>query len=608
MGESTRWTVGRKLLLSLGMVSLLVVAVALVGVTTMVTVQKNFDKVIQDTIVELDVLTRVHALTHELLSEMYSYILFGQEHGLEEWEEVVTELDESIESFASIGETVEIKDEREIEAETVDRLWIAVANLKAESVRMIQLFDERAGPDSLRESEERLEELGIAMDAALDEVRGSLDEELAVTTDIVDTYAARTHFLLGTLIAGVIVAAIALGFLLDRSVARPVSHLIKMVRQVADGDLDQVVEITSRDEIGELANAFNRMTSKLRDMLRDEQGQREYLQEMVQVYVEYAREMRQGNLTQQLELAQDEDKDDPLVLLGYSLNKTRIAVRDMLIEIRSAANSLNLSSAEILTATTQQAAGASEQSAAIAQTTTTVDELKTIAEQSVSRAQEVAGASQRTVEVSRTGQQAVADSIASMHEIKGRVEGIAENILALSEQTQQIGEIIATVGDIAAQSNILALNASVEAARAGEAGKGFAVVAVEVRNLAEQSRQATAQVKAILSDIQRATNATVMATEEGTKGVDVGVRLAAQAQESIEQLAGVIDESAQAAAQMVAGGRQQAAGVEQVAMAMQSINQATVKSLSNTRQTERAARDLDVLARGLAEIVEQYQL
>ena len=94
---------------------------------------------------------------------------------------------------------------------------------------------------------------------------------------------------------------------------------------------------------------------------------------------------------------------------------------------------------------------------------------------------------------------------------------IAETILALSEQTQQIGDIIATVNDIADQSNLLALNAAIEAARAGEAGKGFAVVAGEVRSLAEQSRQATAQVKEILGDIQKATNTAVMVTEEGTK-------------------------------------------------------------------------------------------
>ena len=135
-----------------------------------------------------------------------------------------------------------------------------------------------------------------------------------------------------------------------------------------------------------------------------------------------------------------------------------------------------------------------------------MDEIKTIAEQLVARSQSVADTAQRSVEVSHAGQEMVRETIAGMSQIKARVDAIEENILALSERTNQIGEIIDTVESIASQSNMLALNAAVEAARAGEQGKGFAVVAEEVRDLAERSRQATAQVKAILSDIQRATN------------------------------------------------------------------------------------------------------
>ncbi|MEJ5308312.1 MAG: methyl-accepting chemotaxis protein [Anaerolineae bacterium] len=295
-------------------------------------------------------------------------------------------------------------------------------------------------------------------------------------------------------------------------------------------------------------------------------------------------------------------------VLKNNLNTLSARLRDMLTTLNDAASNLSAAAAEILSSTTQQASGASEQSAAITQTTTTVDEVKTIAEQSAARAQEVASASQRTVEVSRSGQQSVQATIDGMNRIKERVEGIAENILALSEQTQQIGEIIATVNEIAAQSNMLALNASIEAARAGEYGKGFAVVAMEVRTLAEQSRQATAQVKTILSEIQKATNATVMATEEGTKGVDEGVQLAAQAQAAINQMYQVISESAQAATQVLAGARQQVAGVEQVAMAMQNINQATVQSLASTRQAERAAQDLNALAAALMQTVRQYRI
>ncbi len=291
-----------------------------------------------------------------------------------------------------------------------------------------------------------------------------------------------------------------------------------------------------------------------------------------------------------------------------SQQEQREHLLQVLDQVRKTANALSSQSAEILATTSQQASSASEQSAAVSQATTTVDEIRTIAEQLVTRSRSVADSAQRTVEVSRAGQEVSRETIAGMAQIKARVDVIEENILALSERTQQIGEIIDTVNDVASQSNMLALNAAVEAARAGEQGKGFAVVAEEVRDLADRSTQATAQVKAILSDIQKATASTAMATEEGKKGVDAGVELVEQMRNAIDQLAGVINESAQSAMQMVAGGQQQTSGMEQIAVTMQSINQATAQSMASTRQAERAAQQLDELARGLAEIVEQYQL
>jgi methyl-accepting chemotaxis protein len=302
------------------------------------------------------------------------------------------------------------------------------------------------------------------------------------------------------------------------------------------------------------------------------------------------------------------DEKDATVLQTMA-DQLAIAIENarLLQETQQTVHELSTAAAEMLAVATQQMSGANEQSAAISQTTTTVEEVKTISEQAVQRAQEVVDASQRTVDVSRAGEDAVQRNISEMTHIKERVESIAENILALSEQTQQIGEIIATVSDIAVQSNMLALNASVEAARAGEHGKGFAVVAAEVRNLAQQSRHATAQVKAILSDIQGGINTAVMATEEGTKVVDSGTQLVAQTQQVIAQLTTVIDESAQAAMQLVAGGQQQASGVEQIAMAMQSINQATQQSLVSANQVEKTAKDLNELSLRLTETVEQYQ-
>ncbi len=342
----------------------------------------------------------------------------------------------------------------------------------------------------------------------------------------------------------------------------------------------------------------------------------------VQKYIEHMAKVRQGDMTARLNLAEDEwETDDPLFVLGSNLNETTVTLQIMLTQVEEQREHLehilaqssdaagNLSSAvsEIMAATSQQASGANKQSSAISQTSTTIVEVKTIVEQAFAKAQTVAEQAQRTHDISQAGQRAVTDTLGSMNQIKEKVAGIAENILALSEQTQQISEIIATVNDLASQSNLLALNASVEAARAGEYGKGFAVVAVEVRNLAEQSKQATTQIKAILNEIQRATNAAVMSTQEGSKEVDAGVRLTGQTGETIQQLVGSIAESTGAAQQIVASAQQQLAGIEQITLAMQNINQATVQNLTSTHQTEKNAQNLSSLAQHMETLVARYK-
>ena len=123
---------------------------------------------------------------------------------------------------------------------------------------------------------------------------------------------------------------------------------------------------------------------------------------------------------------------------------------------------------------------------------------------------------------------AVKANIEKMVVLKQRIQIIAELILELSEYIQQIGSIIGLVEDIAEQTNMLALNAAVEAARAGEHGKGFAVVAGEIRKLADESKQATTKIVSLINDIQHTTNSTVMATEEGTKEIESGVKLATE--------------------------------------------------------------------------------
>jgi PAS domain S-box-containing protein len=274
--------------------------------------------------------------------------------------------------------------------------------------------------------------------------------------------------------------------------------------------------------------------------------------------------------------------------------------RARLFNLQDVIARLSSSAAEILASIAQQANGAQEQAAAVSQTVATVDQVSQTSDQSARQAKGVGEAVEHTMEVGRTGRQAVDESIAALVTVREQVEATAENILALAEQAQAIGEIIATVNDIAEQTNLLALNAAIEASRAGEHGRGFAVVAGEVKALADQSKKATAQVRQILGEIQKATNTAVLSTEEVTRGVAAAGKVADQAGKTIRALTETLGEAARAAAQIMASAGQQATGMAQIHQAMKNIDQVARQNLAATRQAEQAAQNLNQLGTHLA--------
>jgi methyl-accepting chemotaxis protein len=281
-------------------------------------------------------------------------------------------------------------------------------------------------------------------------------------------------------------------------------------------------------------------------------------------------------------------------------------LREVTREIREGINVLAASSTEILSAATQVASGAAETATAISQTTTTVEEVRQAAQLSTQKARHVSDSSQKAAQIGQSGKQAVEDTVSGMNRIQQQMEAVAQSVITLSERGQAIGELNAVVNDLADQSNLLSVNASIEAAKAGEHGKGFSVVAQEIKNLAEQAKQATAQVRGILGDIQRATSAAVMATEQGSKAVEAGVTLAAEAGESIRLLVDSATEAAQAAIQILASSQQQTAGMDQVTPAMENIRQASAQNAASTKQAEVAALSLHELGLKLKLLADRF--
>ena len=352
-----------------------------------------------------------------------------------------------------------------------------------------------------------------------------------------------------------IALCVVVGALITRMVTGPVRELLVGAEQIGAGNMSHRILVGAADELGRLAEAFNRMTEQL------------------------------GLTT----VSADTER------------KGRARIEGLLQTIAETASNLVSATSEILAGTTQQAAGAQQQAAAVAETVTTVNQVVQTSEQAAERARAVAEIAHRSLDYSRTGKKTIEDSIEVMGTVKEQVQSSAESILALAEQAQAIGDIISSVNEIAEQTNLLALNAAIEASRAGEHGRGFGVVAGEVKSLAEQSKRATAQVRQILSEIQKATSSAVMNTEECTKSVNSAARVIVQAGDNIRSLAEIIDQAAQAAAQIAASAGQQAAGTAQIHQAMKNINQVTNQNLSSTRQMEQAAKDLNMLGGRLKE-------
>jgi len=507
-------------------------------------------------------------------------------------------------------------------------------------------------------------------------------------------WAQFAVLMLGT---AVILALVAAGVLMLRSVIQPLAKLRAGIVIIGAGNLDHRLDINTDDEIGDLARAFDEMTRILKgstvsrndleqanETLQAQIAERKRAEDRFRMVVEAApnamimmnREGRIVLVNSQTEKVFGYNSenliDQPIEILipqrfrerhpmlrtdffahpstrsmgkgldlyGVCKDGREVAVeiglnpieseegilvlativditerkraenqlRELLEETRDTANILASSVNDILAGTAQIARATEETSIAFNEATVTVEEIKQTAHVSSQKAKSVSDAAQQAAQVSRDGSKSVAEAIEGMQRIHGQMTLIADSTEQLSEQTHAIGEIISAVNDLAEQSNLLAVNAAIEAARAGEQGRGFAIVAQEVKSLAEQSKQATLQVRSILGDIQQATNRTVLATEQGGKAVEAGVNESSEANEAIRGLSESIVESAHAATQIAVSAQQQLIGMDQLVLAMESIRGATVQNAASAKQAETGAQGLHMLGQKLQGMLARFQV
>lgn len=300
-------------------------------------------------------------------------------------------------------------------------------------------------------------------------------------------------------------------------------------------------------------------------------------------------------------------RKDEVGMLGDSFKVMVKNLNKLTSEISGVINFLSSSSSEIASASSQLSSTASETATSIGETTTTIEEVKQTSQVASKKATLVSENAKKTVDMSETGKKAADEINEVISEIHNQMGLIAETMMRLSEQSQAVGAIIATVEDLAQQTNLLAVNASIEASKAGEQGKGFSVVAQEVKSLATQSKQATSQVRTILSEIQKATSAAVMATEMGSKAVETGVKKTGEAGNTILTLVKTVSDNAQAASQIAAVSHQQLVGMEQATVAMENIKKASSQNVESSRMLKDSVGTIKELGDRLKQMIGHFK-
>ena len=458
--------------------------------------------------------------------------------------------------------------------------------------------------DPTRKATREIIDIGVPMAAGkIGTVRVGMDRS------IINQAAAASGRQLLLLFGGVAALALVGGVLLARRITRPITQLVAAAHRVGQGDLSETVPVTSRDEIGELAQTFNDAVVRLRSQVQteadrdDERRRREELQENIIKFLDTAMEVSQGDLTKRGEVTSD--------VLGNVVDAINLMVAEIgsiIADVRVAAMHVSVSANQMTDSTSRMAQGAQAQAREAGEVAASVETLTVSVRQVAESAQASAQSAREALEAAQKGDLAVRDSLQGMQRIRNEVQSISKKIKSLGDRSLEISEIVNTIEDIASQTNLVALNAAIEAAGAGEAGLRFAVVADEVRKLAERSARATKDIAVLIKNVQSDTQEAIVVMEQGTQEVEAGYRMTVQAGDSLKTIADVSQRSAQLAQDISLATQQQVRGADSVAQAMQSIQTVSAQTERGVLDARRTVDELARLAEELTASLARFKL
>ncbi|NOX87467.1 MAG: methyl-accepting chemotaxis protein [Calditrichaeota bacterium] len=316
-------------------------------------------------------------------------------------------------------------------------------------------------------------------------------------------------------------------------------------------------------------------------------------------------ELSEGNLKIDIQEIKGENE---LGMLTKNLKEVIKRLHKQMSDIVANINVISSSSIHISATVSQITASSSETATAITQTASSAEEVTHLAENFSEKAKNSLEIGARAIETTNKGTESFESINQIFHQVKSQMEEVANTVINLSKQSQTISEITEAVKEIAEQSNILAINASIEATKAGEYGRSFAVVANEVRNLAEQSKKSTQQIRSILDTVQESIGKTVMQVEQTNKTIYSGGSFLEQAREAMNRLSNSIEQLSTTLTEVAEFSHEQLTGTSQIKEAMENIKEATSQNVNGMRQLEEIIDDLKKTGANLKELVSTYKI
>ncbi len=423
-----------------------------------------------------------------------------------------------------------------------------------------------------------------ALSKSLDGYVTQAQQERVVSTASFDSTKSTSLTIMLVVALLAVLLAMGIAWVITRGIKLSVAPLLRAAEGISAGELDQAVDVRSRDEFGQITAAFGRMIEYLRSLAAG------------------AERIAHGDLTTRVEPTSERD------ILGHAFLAMSDSLTGMIGQVRQASETLSASSEEMASTSEETGRAVGEIAQAMNDVASGAERQVKLVEETRVSAQETAAQANQARDDAQAGGRAAEQASQAMEAMRDSTTSVTEAMRGLAGKSEQIGGIVATITGIASQTNLLALNAAIEAARAGEQGRGFAVVAEEVRKLAEESQAAATQISTLIGEIQDETQRTMLVVEDGGKRAENGVAIVEQAREAFQRIGVQVEEVATRINAIVNSTAEVAAVAEQSSASTEQVSASTEETSASAEEIAASAQDLANTAERLQTLVGQFKL